>query len=152
MRIDAEAKRRERIERGALALRPVLAFDQQKIGVKIQPPIGDDARLQRAQRSSGGIARIDGRRQALAARALHSGAERPPPASPPRRALQMPAAGPAFFSFSAEMLSGTLRMVRILEVTSSPVCPSPRVMPCSQPRAAVFRRLVAQRHAQAIHL
>ena len=36
---------------------------------------------------------------------------------------------PAFFRRSPEMLSGTLRMVRMFEVTSSPVWPSPRVSP-----------------------
>ena len=36
---------------------------------------------------------------------------------------------PASFSCAAEILSGTLRMVRTLVVTSSPVCPSPRVSP-----------------------
>ena len=50
------------------------------------------------------------------------------------------------------MVSGTLRMVRMLEVTSSPVWPSPRVMPVDEARAAVFGRLVVQRHAQAVEL
>ena len=59
---------------------------------------------------------------------------------------------PAFWSSSAGMLSGTLRMVRMFEVTSSPVCPSPRVSPDDEPRAAVFGRLVSQRHAQAVEL
>jgi hypothetical protein len=35
----------------------------------------------------------------------------------------------AFLSLAAEMESGTLRMVRMFEVTSSPIWPSPRVMP-----------------------
>jgi hypothetical protein len=65
MGIDAEAERGQRIERGALPLRPVLALDQQEIGVEVQAAIGDDAGLQRAQRSGGGVAGIDGRRQAL---------------------------------------------------------------------------------------
>ena len=37
-----------------------------------------------------------------------------------------------FWSNSADKESGTLRMVRMFEVTSSPVWPSPRVMPVTR--------------------
>ena len=50
------------------------------------------------------------------------------------------------------MVSGTLRMVRMFEVTSSPVWPSPRVMPVVSRAPPPSRWLVAQRHAQAVHL
>jgi len=63
--IDAKAKRSQCIEGCALPLRPVLALHQKKIGVKVQPTIGDDARLQRAQRSRSRVAWIDGRSQSL---------------------------------------------------------------------------------------
>ena len=49
-----------------LARRPVFAVDEQEVGEEHQPPIGDDAGLEGAQRAGGGVARIDGRRQALA--------------------------------------------------------------------------------------
>ena len=70
VRVHAEAESGERVERGALALRPVLAIDEQEVGVEVQAAIGDDAGFERAQGAGGGVARIDGRRQALAARAL----------------------------------------------------------------------------------
>jgi hypothetical protein len=50
------------------------------------------------------------------------------------------------------MVSGTLRMVRMFEVTSSPVWPSPRVMPVVSREPPSLRGLIAQRHAQAVHL
>jgi hypothetical protein len=63
MRIHAEAECSERIERGCLARGIVLAVDEQEIGEEDQPAVGDDRRLERAQRSCSGVARIDeGRR------------------------------------------------------------------------------------------
>ena len=40
-------------------------FDEQEVGVEVQAAIGDDGGFEGAQRSGGGVARIDGRRQAL---------------------------------------------------------------------------------------
>ena len=65
MGIDAEAEGGERIESGALALRPVVAFDEQEVGVELQAAIGDDRGFECAQGSGGGVARIDGGRKAL---------------------------------------------------------------------------------------
>ncbi len=136
MRIDAEAERGQRIERGALPVRPVLALDQQEVGVEVQAAIGDDAGFERAQRSGGGVAGIDGRGKALLLALLVQAQEgglghhRFAAHFECLRQAELLSASPP------EIVSGTLRMVRMFEVTSSPVWPSPRVMPVSQPRAA----------------
>ena len=57
--------RRQRIQRLLLPHRGILALRQQKIGIHIQPPLRHDARLHRAQRPRGSIARIHRRRQSL---------------------------------------------------------------------------------------
>ena len=93
MRIDAEAERSQRIERGSLALRPIFAVDEQKVREEDQPAIGDDAGLERAQRSGGGVARIDGGRQPLALALFIHAQEGGFAASRLRRALQRPAGG-----------------------------------------------------------
>ena len=63
--VDAEAESGQRIERCALALRPVIALDQQKVCVKVQAAIGDDGGFECAQGSGGGVTRIHGWSKAL---------------------------------------------------------------------------------------
>ena len=131
MRVDAETQGGERIESGRLPLRPVLALDQQEVGKENQAAIGNDAGLERAQGSGGGVAGIDGGRQTLSLAFL----------------VQALKGGLGHHDFAADfealraadllrrfagMERGTLRMVRMLEVTSSPVWPSPRVMPVAR--------------------
>ena len=65
MRIDAEAKGRQRIECGALALRPVLALGQQEVCKEDEPAIGNDTGFKCAQRAGRGVARIHGGGQSL---------------------------------------------------------------------------------------
>ena len=66
VRIDAKAERGEGFERGRLAGGEIFAVNKQKIGEENQPPVGDDGWLKRAQRSRGGVARIDEGRQSFA--------------------------------------------------------------------------------------
>ena len=76
MRIHAKAQRGERFERSRLARGEIFAVNEQKIREEHQPAVGDNGRLERAQRSRGGVAWIDEGRQPFALALLVEAHER----------------------------------------------------------------------------
>jgi hypothetical protein len=153
MRVHAKAERRQRVERGRLPRGKVLAVPRAKIREENQPSVGDDARLQRAlsvpAAALRGFTPAAAITLALFVQPLKafSGIT-----TSPRTSSACPCGTLTSLEECVGMLSGTLRMVRMFEVTSSPVCPSPRVSPDTRPRAAIRGRLVKQRHTQAVEL
>ena len=101
---------------------------EEEVGVKVEAALGYDVRLEGADGSGGGIARVGGRCETLRLALLVELAEGS--VGEHDLAAHLEAGGQAGGrSFAAETLSGTERMVRTLVVTSSPMAPSPRVRP-----------------------
>lgn len=66
MGVDAKAEGGESFERGGLSGGEVLAFNEQEVGEEDEAAVGDDAGLEGAQSSGGGVAGIDEDREAIA--------------------------------------------------------------------------------------
>ena len=129
VRVDAEAGGGERVEGFGLFVEEIVAgFGEREVGVEVETAAGNDVGLEGADGSGGGIARIDGGRQSLGfALLIHleKGRERHYDFAADFEVWGQPGC----LSLVCEIESGTERMVRTFPVTSSPMVPSPRVMP-----------------------
>ena len=133
---------REGVEGGGLVREERLAASrcEEEVGVELEAALGDDVGLEGADGAGGGVARVGGGRHAGGdALLVHlvEGGLREDDFAADFEALRQ-AGG---FQLRGGDVSGTERMVRTLEVTSSPMVPSPRVRPRRRTRCR--RRLPA---------
>jgi hypothetical protein len=134
MGIDAEAKCWSGFPAWRAGRRVVFAVEDQEVGVEVEAALGDGFGVEGAQGAGGKVARVGGGGEAGGDAlfvGFFEGGERHDDLSPQNFAKgRLAESMPDCLSFlTAEMPSGTLRMVRTLVVTSSPIWPSPRVRP-----------------------
>ena len=122
------------------------AVGQQAVREKIESPAGGDFWIELPHRSGSCIARVGELRQSLLLLLFVHAFERRVGISNSPRTSNF-SGKPAFFNFWGATYNGMLRMVRTLAVTSSPMVPSPRVMP-----SAEGSRLKTQRHRHSVQL